>query len=800
MFFGFMVWLGLLYGCDGNSSSHSSAPDIVLVDLLPASTRGLVQLVHPAGAADTGWEELLDDEGAPWRHSPADILRYYSGGTELVTTADQLVLAQPTNSGDEYVLLVDIGKDEGEAVFDAAVLVGAGQYRGFPLQAMAGTELLLARLNDRTWVIAPSASMEQVIDVHLGTLPNIHTSDIANYLDSLDEAQPITFVYGLPALYKSVVPPGSGANSLSQATVARGAFSVQDDTLDGYLQFVSANAVGYTQRLVDLLSETHSAAIEADGDRITIDLTGLSVSGDSRPLLKSLLIGMDAIDYSEAVIHGGNAPWMNYRVDENPNSQFIIFEFRNLAQREAFEVKHLPAGFAVAPIRIFTTDEPRYLLVLNFYQSPPGLVEGAHAEWSVFVHDPDGGEPRFLVIEVATEGVWLDSVNLLTPPVPVSHELSSEAIKSYVGVVDKTTGEETTYFSSSILWPQVPQRLASLDREFATANDHVFWGNGVSDRGLHNAGAHNRKVALVEADEINLVDNSRWSQYIKAEPVHALVYLTPLEFAITPWWNLDADYLAVTEDYRQQLIDFKNSFYPQQSVKWAEEAMRGQRPTLNAFTTGESVPTTRFHFVITDPQGLFSNLGIGDEFTPVAIALYEGELPDYYLSLEISSREGDPCGVRAQWVTYVASEQGRPETLQLDAFASDACLDPVSLLGLPAVVEQDADGMSLQTRLMSPFIRFDAQTDVTWGVDVLSGLDWIEAGDRICALSAVCDHFFYDGQVLGQPVIRVDSGSVVITDLSTPWDAYIQSRPYAVTVQQTPSTYAVNPWKNVPAL
>ncbi len=260
---GFVLLLLLLAGCNGNSDSHGSAPSIVLVDLLPATTRGFLQLSHPAGSAQAGWEALAGAEGAPWRHSPVDILRYYSGGMDLVATADQLVLAQPTSAGDEYALLVDIDRDEGEALLNAADLVSAGQYQGFSLQAMSGTELLLARLDDRTWVIAPRSSLEQVIDVHLGTLPNIHASAIANYLDSLDAAQPITFVYGLPALYKPVVPPGSGANSLAQATVARGAFSVQGDTLDGQLQFVSANAQGYTQRLLGLLPETHRPRLQA---------------------------------------------------------------------------------------------------------------------------------------------------------------------------------------------------------------------------------------------------------------------------------------------------------------------------------------------------------------------------------------------------------------------------------------------------------------------------------------------------------------------------------------------------------
>ncbi len=179
------------------------------------------------------------------------------------------------------------------------------------------------------------------------------------------------------------------------------------------------------------------------------------------------------------------------------------------------------------------------------------MSQGARAEWSVFVNDPAGGEPRFLVVQAAAESISADSVNLLTPPEPVSHILKIDAIDSYVGVVDKATGEESTYFSSRIRWPQLPESLVSFHREFVAANDYIFWGNGVADRGLHNATVHNRNAVFIESDQISLVDNSRWSEYINAAPVHTVVYRNPLDIVISPWWNLDADYLDVTEDYRQ---------------------------------------------------------------------------------------------------------------------------------------------------------------------------------------------------------------------------------------------------------
>jgi len=55
----------LLLGCDGNSDSQSSAPDIVLVDLLPATTRGYLHLSHAAGSVRSDWEELADVKARP---------------------------------------------------------------------------------------------------------------------------------------------------------------------------------------------------------------------------------------------------------------------------------------------------------------------------------------------------------------------------------------------------------------------------------------------------------------------------------------------------------------------------------------------------------------------------------------------------------------------------------------------------------------------------------------------------------------------------------------------------------------
>ena len=86
LWLGIIVGLGWLAACSDASDSGSSAQhSIVLLDLLPASTRSFFQISAMEESADVDWSE--SDDAIPWRHIPADILRYYSGGMDLVGAA-----------------------------------------------------------------------------------------------------------------------------------------------------------------------------------------------------------------------------------------------------------------------------------------------------------------------------------------------------------------------------------------------------------------------------------------------------------------------------------------------------------------------------------------------------------------------------------------------------------------------------------------------------------------------------------------------------------------------------------------
>jgi hypothetical protein len=509
------------------------------------------------------------------------------------------------------------------------------------------------------------------------------------------------------------------------------------------------------------------------------------------------------VDYTAAVVHGGNPPFLNFNVGGSPNSIFINFEFKDQAARQAFEADHLPAGITLAPIRILANEvDPRYFLVLNIYQSSGGLVEGARAEWSVFVNDPITNEPRFTVIQAAAAAISADPVNLLTFPEPVTHVLNQvpepDAIVSYVGVEDPVTHIVTDYFSSSINWPAAPvSGNARLAREFVVANDYILWGNLVADRGLYNSTFHSREVVLIDANEFSVEDNSRWKDYINAAPVHTMVYQNPLDLVVSPWWNLDAGYLAVTPEHRTALINFKNGFYPNTVQNEAKAAMRGEKAVLSPVTTGDSVPTARYHFALSDPVGLLTAVDAADR-TPVTVKLFEDDAAArHYLTLSVYRREKDACGTRAEWLTYVAGPDGRPTTLRLDAVAAESCLNPVSLMTVATDLTQSIAGASLSTQIVSPFARFAATADLSLVDGPLLAQEWIEAGDRVCSLNGICDDFYYDGQLLMAPAQRVESSGVQIQEMATPWDAYIDANAVRLDVRNSPALQVVKPWRNL---
>jgi hypothetical protein len=780
--------------------------EIELLDLLPATTRGVFQVYPGApGAIDTSVTSTT------WGSGPLQILQKYSAEMDIAGNARRLVLAQLANASDQSILLATLDTSDVDTL-SAGMITAAGIHQGYQLWSIDGTDLELAKIDSLTLAIGPHAALQQALDAYTGAAPAIGLGPLTGvHLSGLKTGTPNSFIYGLPALYGAVTAPGTGAASLSQARVVSSSFSVENDTLTGTLAFFTNNASTFSAKLKEQLTGYPTPAITAYGTVLAaVNLNGLSVANDIRPLLKTLIQDMDGVDYAGAVSHAGNPPFLNFKVGENPNSIFINFEFTDATARADFAAAHLPTGFSLAPISILENELPRYYLVLNMYQSSGGLVNGARAEWSVFVNDPYTGEPRFLVVEAQADSITADSVNLLvlTPHV-LTHKLTPTAIESCVGVPDCAALGAIPEFSSTITWPQIPETRMLFDREFVVSNDYIFWGNGVADRGLYNSSVFNREGVLVDttatATQFSFTDNTGWASYVKPEPVNALVYLNPLEIVISPWWNLDESYLdIILEDpaanpTRTALINFKNGFYPNLVKGNAQSAIRGEGLALSSTTVADAVPTASYHFPLFDASVLLNDVAGPGVYTPLAIELFDGETAGHYLTLSVYQREGDPCGTRAEWVTYVEGTGGRPETLRLDTFAAEPCLDPVSLITVAADISQTHNLVSntLQTQITSPFTRFEGSVNLNLTNGAQAGLNWLESGDRSCSLNNICDEFYIDGQLLMEDANVGDISAINIDTMATPWDSYIDTGAVRAGVRLTPAIQAMNPWRNM---
>jgi hypothetical protein len=243
------------------------------------------------------------------------------------------------------------------------------------------------------------------------------------------------------------------------------------------------------------------------------------------------------------------------------------------------------------------------------------------------------------------------------------------------------------------------------------------------------------------------------------------------------------------------LIDFKNNFYPDTVQKIADEAVRGNSPPLLPSARNQSLPTSYFHHLLTDPAGLLASLDLKLPVTLAPLRLLEEGEEAYYLTLAVYRDDNDPCGARAEWWTYASDEEGAYYSLRLLSQSMDACIDPVALLGLPALVDARVENENYRLQLVSTSVQVSAELQTQLQTSVLPSQDWIECGARICALNGICDDYFYDGQTLVAPVKAIDTSGATIEQWTTPWDDFIEAFPAAVWLRDKSQPLAVNPWQ-----
>lgn len=247
-----------------------------------------------------------------------------------------------------------------------------------------------------------------------------------------------------------------------------------------------------------------------------------------RLAIKRLLYSQLYLRDSFRLMFGRGKPLVRFKVEATPPSVYFNFELD--PDRVARLQVELDLPFPLTPIRCLDGDAPFHCLTLNIYRVS-GLANGMRAEWSLYIED-SAGTPRYLVLEAQADAPSLDSVNLFTRRGEVTHRSDGGALHSSVAAADG--GRFTASCRSLGRGPSV--RVAP---EWVEANDYIYWLSGICDRTFYDSGMANPRARLVEPADVEIHDTTRWRALVAPQPRHVIVYEDAIEFAMSPWWNLD---------------------------------------------------------------------------------------------------------------------------------------------------------------------------------------------------------------------------------------------------------------------
>ena len=229
------------------------------------------------------------------------------------------------------------------------------------------------------------------------------------------------------------------------------------------------------------------------------------------------------------IVLGMSRPFIRFRVEATPPSLYLNFALTPEAVERLPEALDLP--HPLAPIRCSEGEPPFHGLTLNLYRVS-GLVDGLRAEWSLYIREPGSGKPRYLVVDARSSSASMDPVAIVTRAGEVSLALTS------AGLASEVVCEDGTRFRSLCrdLTGGEPFRAAA---EWVEANDYIYWRNGICDRTLYDGALANASTRSLDVTRVEIDDETRWRRWVDPVPRHVIVFDDALEFAVSPWWNVD---------------------------------------------------------------------------------------------------------------------------------------------------------------------------------------------------------------------------------------------------------------------
>lgn len=496
-----------------------------------------------------------------------------------------------------------------------------------------------------------------------------------------------------------------------------------------------------------------------------------------------------------AMIEAGQAePLMNFSVRDSVFIDWVIPR-HNV---EAFEAElNLPNGFHLTPIRILEHERARYFLSLNFYE----VIIGAptlRAEWSVYVTKGDDPTPRFMVIEAQTDVEGFDPVLGMTPPAEFSYTRGQGEVH-----VKISAGE--TQFETSFSEPhacRANRRKAAL--QWAMANDFIYWTNGIFDKAYYNGSLTEATMTAVSPRSVDIIDGTRWAQFVRRRPKHVLLFDAPVQFAVDPWANLNDPTLGLDPAHHGMLTYVKATAFSGLAYFNAGEVMAGRQEALVDLTVEDAPPAVFYNFRIPrrKVKAFKEALSLPKGFHLAKMHALPGDKSEYMLSLNVYRATGVAAGLRAEWSVYVTTKENRhrPFFMVIGVATEGPSLDVVNLF-TPAAERfsytVDAGGVAT-TGITQGTLSFDASFPVPdmSACDQPIAYSWARSNDRIYFSNGVYDQGLYNGTVLEAKVAVVDPHEIDIQS-ATPWSEFMDSDPLEVLAFCGPQEYRIMPWFNL---
>jgi hypothetical protein len=196
---------------------------------------------------------------------------------------------------------------------------------------------------------------------------------------------------------------------------------------------------------------------------------------------------------------------------------------------------NLPPGFTLEKMRFLERDPGEdYYISLNVYRVT-GITNALRAEWSVFVRNAAEDPPvtRYLVAEAQSSEITMDPVNIFVRARRVEQALRDNRLETRVESFRRM------YFHAVGPMPERSSLPAALvTREWLKSNDLIYWPNGIGDRVYYNGGLAGTEMLCLPPESFRIEDTTAWHEFIVPVPDHVLVSQNPLEFVISPWWNV----------------------------------------------------------------------------------------------------------------------------------------------------------------------------------------------------------------------------------------------------------------------